>query len=767
MATLALYAAGAAIGGPIGGTVLGLSSAAVGGAIGGIVGGLVDNTLIFPALFGQKTGTGPQLTELNVSGSEGVPMPWLLGDRAPTDGQIIDLGEILKEEEETSAGKGGASATNTKYFMSVVAVAWGHTYPGSMNKMLFAWANGKMIYDGTSWDEGVLQSAYMYYGSEEQTPNSLLETLHGGVGTVPAYRGTCYSVIGKLALAPFGNALPQFRALFECQHGISVREAILRIHESRGIPREKVDVSRIDSCFRGITISGPIPGNQLLEAIMVAYRIVRRESNGKIVFRHRGDEDVVVIDADDLGAAPDGEEVPALEVTDSGIATLPTHATVNFVDPDAEGQRGSVSDRRASGSLNVRTINLPLVISSVRAKRIARQELFRELVERKRARFTLPPRYIHLEENDIAQIAYKGRNYMVRVTQIERGANWQYVCEGVLVENQVWKSAVRSDVSTATGETVYTAPALTWQPMDLPPLVNDHCTVFGFYSAIAAELPAAKWRGANLYGSPDDLAWSLVGARANESIIGKATSTLAAAPLGLWDRGNSVTVEMQEGELASVTEAEVLNGSNWMLLGDEIIGFATATLTGTAGDGSKQYTLSTLARGLRDTGAAVGSHATNERAVLLTTTSVDFNASSYTLLGTARKLRAVPAGATVESQTSKTLTLSGRTLRPFAPCVIRGLRDVSNNLSVTWQRRSRAITRLFQAAPALDDQRVYDVVVKLAGSPVRTERVTDETWSYSAADQTLDGITPGDPIDIEIYQISAAVGRGNAGTATI
>jgi hypothetical protein len=38
---------------------------------------------------------------------------------------------------------------------------------------------------------------------------------------------------------------------------------------------------------------------------------------------------------------------------------------------------------------------------------------------------------------------------------------------------------------------------------------------------------------------------------------------------------------------------------------------------------------------------------------------------------------------------------------------------------------------------------------------------------YQAADQTLDSITPGNPVTLKIYQMSTRVGRGYPGNATV
>jgi hypothetical protein len=39
--------------------------------------------------------------------------------------------------------------------------------------------------------------------------------------------------------------------------------------------------------------------------------------------------------------------------------------------------------------------------------------------------------------------------------------------------------------------------------------------------------------------------------------------------------------------------------------------------------------------------------------------------------------------------------------------------------------------------------------------------------TYSAAEQTNDGITPGDPVTVSVAQVSAVVGAGHFGTETV
>jgi hypothetical protein len=50
---------------------------------------------------------------------------------------------------------------------------------------------------------------------------------------------------------------------------------------------------------------------------------------------------------------------------------------------------------------------------------------------------------------------------------------------------------------------------------------------------------------------------------------------------------------------------------------------------------------------------------------------------------------------------------------------------------------------------------------------VRSATVSSQTTTYSAANQTTDGFTPGDPITFRVSQLSATVGAGTPTEATV
>lgn len=91
-------------------------------------------------------------------------------------------------------------------------------------------------------------------------------------------------------------------------------------------------------------------------------------------------------------------------------------------------------------------------------------------------------------------------------------------------------------------------------------------------------------------------------------------------------------------------------------------------------------------------------------------------------------------------------------------------RDGSNNLTIDFNRRSRIYGAWGLATdPPLgeqDERYEADIYEATWTTVLRTIAATTESFDYSAADQTTDGLTPGDPVKFKLYQINALNGRG-------
>ncbi|GLS88413.1 hypothetical protein GCM10010873_33870 [Cypionkella aquatica] len=202
MATLVLGAVGTAIGGAFGGAILGFSGAAIGGFIGSTVGSVVDSWIVSSLAPTQRI-EGARLDTLRItSATEGAVIPRLYG-RMRIGGNIIWATDFREETKTTTQGGGkgggGGKVKTTEYlYYASFAVA---LCEGPITGIGRVWADGKAMDLGTvTWR--------WYPGNEVQTADPFIAAKMGAANT-PAYRGTAYVVFEDLALATFGNRLPQ------------------------------------------------------------------------------------------------------------------------------------------------------------------------------------------------------------------------------------------------------------------------------------------------------------------------------------------------------------------------------------------------------------------------------------------------------------------------------------------------------------------------------------------------------------------------------
>ena len=100
---------------------------------------------------------------------------------------------------------------------------------------------------------------------------------------------------------------------------------------------------------------------------------------------------------------------------------------------------------------------------------------------------------------------------------------------------------------------------------------------------------------------------------------------------------------------------------------------------------------------------------------------------------------------------------------------VKGVRDGSGNLAISWIRRSRVDAEWRDGVdiPLGEESERYQLDVLDGGNVVRTIEITSSAASYSAADQVVDFGSAQSSIDIALYQLSAVVGRGYAASATL
>ncbi|MEO1238581.1 MAG: host specificity protein, partial [Pseudomonadota bacterium] len=211
MATLVLAAVGASVGGAAGGSVLGLSGAVFGKAVGATVGRVIDQSLLGTGSRAVETG---KVDRFRLTGaSEGASVPEVWG-RTRIAGQVIWASSFLETSTTTGGGKGGGGAPKTTSYAYSVSLALA-LCEGEITRVGRVWADGQEI----ALDTVTMR---VYRGTQDQMPDPKIEAVEG-VGNVPAYRGTAYVVFEDLALAAFGNRVPQLT--FEVLRGVQPGDA--------------------------------------------------------------------------------------------------------------------------------------------------------------------------------------------------------------------------------------------------------------------------------------------------------------------------------------------------------------------------------------------------------------------------------------------------------------------------------------------------------------------------------------------------------------
>ncbi|GMG81241.1 glycoside hydrolase TIM-barrel-like domain-containing protein [Paralimibaculum aggregatum] len=198
MATLILSAAGQAVGASIGGSFLGFSAAAIGQTVGAVAGAVIDQRLLGSGSRAVETGRAGAL-RLQTS-TPGAPMARVFG-RMRVAGEIIWSTRFLETTRTTTqGGKALGGGQTVRQFSYSISLAVG-LCAGRIDRIGRIWADGKLL-DLTDL------AIRVYPGDEDQLPDPKIEAVEGPEHA-PAFRGTAYVVFEDLALAQFGNRIPQ------------------------------------------------------------------------------------------------------------------------------------------------------------------------------------------------------------------------------------------------------------------------------------------------------------------------------------------------------------------------------------------------------------------------------------------------------------------------------------------------------------------------------------------------------------------------------
>lgn len=778
-----MSSAGQAVGGVVGAVVGfivggGPQGAIYGAQIGMTIGGIVD----------PPEGThveGPRLQDKNIIVSTyGNAIPLIYGPENRLSGNVIwSTGLIETAEEEESGGKGGSSSSSTSYsYRMSFALALGE---GVMAGVTRVWANSKLIYDTTGKTVPAVDPVNGQIVTKAHGTHSVFEELHFWPGTstqvadswiqahvadTPAYRNVAFIVLKDLQLEDFGRRLPNIEVEVA---GNAVANVASVVHDiCRRVGVSDVSVAGLTDEVRGLILARSVQASGALTPLAIAYNFDIAEQSGQVRCVKRGAGMKGVVPVADMGAVEGADaRTDPIKLEMVTPLELPKEVSITHIDPALDYQ---VNSQRAYKDLgeaeNIISTELPLTLSVDEARRIADRVLWEAWAARRSASFPLTDKWVRRVPGDVLGVLIDGQIIPYKLLRISRGDNGVSQFE-----------AQRDDPEVYTSQAIGTAGSLPANVVKFPgttrlvlmdaPIVRDANDDAGFYWVVTGANEG--WRGASVRRSIDGgSTYSAMSNAALRTVIGDVPSALAVGPSDFWDRGNTLTVNLTYAgsTLESVSESLVLDGYNAAWVGNpngqggEIIQFSTATLTG-----ASQYELSGLLRGRLGTEANIATHGANEVFVLLKTATLgrsEFGPSDW---GIQRYFKPVSIFTEEIDTTAQTFTNNGVGKMPLSPVHVAGVRDGSNNLSLSWVRRTRhQVPGLgLGPVPLGEVSESYEVDIYSGAAVVRTITASTPTATYTAAEQTTDGLTPGNPVSVRVYQISDIRGRGFAALATV
>ncbi|MBY0559455.1 glycoside hydrolase TIM-barrel-like domain-containing protein [Hyphomicrobium sp.] len=523
------------------------------------------------------------------------------------------------------------------------------------------------------------------------------------------------------------------------------------------------DASALAGTVPGYVIDRTMAARDAIQPLELAYFFDSIESNGKIVFRHRGRAaPAMALAQDALVEESVGDAL--YEMTRAQETDLPASAKLRYISGVDDYPQAVAEARRLTGaSGRVAEADLPIVLDDSLAGAIAESWLYETWATRESATFKLAPSMLALEPGDLVSVDIGGRSRLLRLTNISehgvRDIRALSIDPGVYDQIDVAPRAASEPAPVQIG-----SPAVAL--MDLPQWNAAADAAAGYVAAMQRPWPGSVVA----FASPQETGYQLKAIAGAPATLGVTLDELPPGPEGRIDHRASVRVRLTSGTLSSVDRVGMLAGANLAALRNasgnwEIVQFQTAELVDV-----QTYRIGGLLRGQFGTeGAMDDALPAGAQFVLLdgAVTSVPLRESEQKV---SLNWRYGPGNRDIgdASYVTEPFAYHALGLRPLSPVHVRGVRT-PDDLGISWIRRTRSGGDNWELpeVPLGEESESYEVDILDGGAVKRTLRAPSPSIVYSSADQIADfgGVQPS--VSVKVYQTNVIFGRGAPRAATV
>ncbi len=505
------------------------------------------------------------------------------------------------------------------------------------------------------------------------------------------------------------------------------------------------DVSGMHGLVRGYVLTDTGTARSALQPLLLAGAVDALERDGVLRFRSRGARVVADLKEGGLVAGKEGDLTRRRAAEAEGTARL----RLSHADAEGEYQRLVVEAKRvgdpAQSTMDQET---PVALLPEEARRMAERWLSEVRVGREVAEFALPRSRIDLGVGDV--VALEGQRW--RIDRMEQGEALQV--EAVRVERGVYLPGPDGGLGSRI---VPFLPDVPVDPVFLDlPLMSGAEVPHAPHLAVAAQ----PWPGrVSVWSSADGESFALNSVLGAAAVMGESQNALAAARIGVWDRGAPLMVRFGGGQVAGRTLEAVLNGANLAAIGDgredgwELFQFARAELVG-----PQTWALSMRLRGQAGTEGAMPAFWPAGSRVVLMTGAVAQLDLPLAARGLERVWRVGATARGVEDAdvVERRLAFAGVGLRPYAVAHLRAVPE-AGGVRLSWVRRTRIDGDSWESVevPLGEEGETYSLQVWREETLLRQVEVTGTNWLYPDAWRAADGT-----VRVEVAQLSQRFGPG-------
>jgi len=624
-----------------------------------------------------------------------------------------------------------------------------------------------LLSKGENEDKGILGGVFDWISNiDEWDVSDYLLAIAGAAGVYLAGQ----EILDLFDFDP--DASPEYDIKFNGDNGYigaftepSLQTVVSSICDRAGITN--YDVSTLPNVTVNLTIRQQGNWKSLLTTLSQAYQfeiISRWNGTRELKFQPRQSTSVRTLTNRDIGFSLGFQGDTPYQGKRAQGTDLPRSVEISYYSKGySQKYLSQVSYMRSYDEGQDVKITLPITLTDQEAKNLSDVLLMNSHIERNSYSFITTLEHIDLEAGDVVTLDEIGDVRITRVTSGREEGTLEFIATQAGIN--LGQSTPNAPVTPDVVETVTTLKASGLIPLDLPPLDDSdrepriHFAVHNFGSTqdLNARIYRSKDGGAN---------YELIGTSTTKSKWGKvATAIPAPADFHFIDETTTITVEMKEGTLSTVSELDFYNGANRCMVGQELIYFRDVN---DLGNGT--YELSYLMRGKQGTNVYMDSHQNNEMFVYIDDSLVEIPMEMVDRLIT-YKYKVVTVGMDINNAPARDFAPQFRNLFTWNVTNLTIVRDSGTGIfGARFLRRWKWDTDIIDGRASLPDDDIGGYLINVLDpnndNIVATYQVSSPTWTYTSAQQVTDFGSQQTVLKISVVGISKNVGPGHATIGT-